>query len=88
MRTIGVLHDYFPFACIGQPVGPLERAVALHFCEEALVDVAPEWAGEALPTDARWNARKMLFSEDQPNGLDFEGSAGHVRGTQEDVRNV
>ena len=45
------LHDYFAFACIGQPVDPLERAVALHFCEEALVDVAPEWAVEADDPD-------------------------------------
>ena len=45
-------------------------------------------AGEALPTNARWDARKVLFSEDQPNGFDFEGSAGDIRRTQEDVRNV
>jgi len=41
------LHAYFAYACAGQPVDPLERAVALHFLEESIIDVAPAWALEA-----------------------------------------
>ena len=58
------LHDYFAFACAGERIDPLERAVALDFIEDNVADIAPEWAVESDDPDVLTNGIYNYMPED------------------------